>query len=200
MGTMLIPPKDLIGEVLFPRRAAAAGAGGHSEIECRVIDLFDRFRSPLLRYALSLGLSVHDAEDVIQEVFLALFGHLQLGKSRRNLHGWIFRVAHNLSLKKRTANIRLQDTLGTDTTVVEGLLDATPNPEEQMASGQEMGRLRATLRALPEQDRCCLTLRAEGLRYRELAMTLGISLGSVSISLARSLARLRSASQGQTLW
>jgi RNA polymerase sigma-70 factor, ECF subfamily len=200
VGTMLIPPKDLTGEVLFSRPAAAAGAGRHSEIECRVIELFDRFRSPLLRYALSLGLSVHDAEEIIQEVFLALFGHLQLGKSRRNLHGWIFRVAHNLSLKRRVANIRLQDALGTGTIAVEELLDAAPNPEERMASGQEMGRLQATVRALPEQDRCCLTLRAEGLRYREIATTLGISLGSVSISLARSLARLRSASQGQTLW
>jgi RNA polymerase sigma-70 factor, ECF subfamily len=197
---MLIPPRDLIGEALFPRLVVAAGTGGLSEVECQVIDLFDRFRNPLLRYTLSFGLSVQDAEEVTQEVFLALFGHLQLGKSRRNLRGWIFRVAHNLALKRRAANKRLQDTLDTDATVVSELLDAAPNPEERMASGQEMGRLQATLRALPEQDRWCLTLRAEGLHYREIATALGISLGSVSISLARSLARLRSASQGPTLW
>ncbi|MGC1256082.1 MAG: sigma-70 family RNA polymerase sigma factor [Candidatus Acidiferrales bacterium] len=196
---MLIPPRGLTGEVLYPGPAASAGTGCASEVDCQVIDLFDRFLSPLLRYALSLGLSLHDAEEVIQEVFLALFGHLQLGKSRRNLRGWIFRVAHNLALKRRAANKRLQDKLGTDASVIDGLLDAAPNPEERMASGQEMGRLQTTFRALPEQDRWCLTLRAEGLRYREIATTLGISLGSVSISLARSLARLRSASQGQTL-
>jgi RNA polymerase sigma-70 factor (ECF subfamily) len=43
---------------------------------------------------------------------------------------------------------------------------------------------------LPEQDRCCLGLRAEGLRYREIAKVLGMSLGAVSVSLQRSLARL----------
>ena len=58
--------------------------------------LFDQFRNPLLRYALSLGISVHDAEEVTQEVFLALFRRLQLGRPRKNLRGWIFRVAHNL--------------------------------------------------------------------------------------------------------
>jgi RNA polymerase sigma-70 factor (ECF subfamily) len=145
---------------------------------------------------LSFGLSVHDAEEVTQDVFLALFRHLQRGKSRRNLRGWIFRVAHNLALKQRAANKRIQAALDDDSTIIHAKLDATPNPEEQMTSGQTLQRLRTVLRALPEQDRCCLTLRAEGLRYREIAATLGISLGSVSLSLTRSLARLGSAERG----
>jgi RNA polymerase sigma-70 factor (ECF subfamily) len=48
----------------------------------------------------------------------------------------------------------------------------------------------AVVRVLPETDRCCLLLRAEGLRYRDIARALGISLGAVSLSLGRSLARL----------
>jgi len=43
---------------------------------------------------------------------------------------------------------------------------------------------------LPEEDRRCLVLRAEGLRYREIASVLEISLGSVALSLERSLTRL----------
>jgi RNA polymerase sigma-70 factor (ECF subfamily) len=50
--------------------------------------------------------------------------------------------------------------------------------------------LLAVLRALPEQDQYCLYLRAEGLRYREISEVLGISLGTVSNSLGRSLGRL----------
>jgi RNA polymerase sigma-70 factor (ECF subfamily) len=38
-------------------------------------------------------------------------------------------------------------------------------------------------------------LRAEGLRYREIAQTLAMSLGAVSISLARSLARIARATE-----
>jgi RNA polymerase sigma-70 factor, ECF subfamily len=51
------------------------------------------------------------------------------------------------------------------------------------------------LQALPERDRCCLGLRLEGLRYREIGQVLGMSLGAVSISLTRSLARLMRANE-----
>jgi RNA polymerase sigma-70 factor, ECF subfamily len=193
---MLLPPRNFAAELSFPIPAPAAVSEKPSEIECEVINLFDRYRNPLLRYVLSFGLSVYDAEEITQDVFLALFRHLQRGKSRRNLRGWIFRVAHNLALKQRAANNRLQTALDDGSEIARSKLDASPNPEEQMTSSQTLQRLRAVLRALPEQDRCCLSLRAEGLRYREIAAALGISLGSVSLSLTRSLARLESAEKG----
>jgi RNA polymerase sigma-70 factor (ECF subfamily) len=193
---MLLPPRNFAAELSFPLASPAAASEKPSDIECEVINLFDQFRDPLLRYVLSFGLYLHDAEEVTQDVFLALFRHLQRGKSRRNLRGWIFRVAHNLALRQRAANKKLQAALDDDSTIAHARVDATPNPEEQMTSGQTLRRLRSVLRALPEQDRCCLSLRAEGLRYREIAATLGISLGSVSLSLTRSLARLESAEKG----
>jgi RNA polymerase sigma-70 factor, ECF subfamily len=188
---MLIRQADSLHELALP---ANAGTGSKpSEIECEVIDLFEQFRNPLLRYVISLGLSVHDGEEIIQEVFMALFRHLQMGKSRRNLRGWVFRVAHNLALKQQIVNRRVQTTLDLDETVARRQPDGSPNPEEQAASSQRLERMQAILRALPEQDRCCLSLRAEGLRYREIAAALGISLGAVSIALTRALARIECA-------
>jgi RNA polymerase sigma-70 factor (ECF subfamily) len=64
-----------------------------------------------------------------------------------------------------------------------------------LAEAQRRQKLQTVLRALPQQDRYCLCLRAEGLRYREIAQVLNISLGTVSMSLARSLARLERADQ-----
>jgi RNA polymerase sigma-70 factor (ECF subfamily) len=132
---------------------------------------------------------VHDAEEIVQEVFLSLFRHLQLRRSRRNLRGWIFRVAHNLTLKQRHANQRSRDRLASDVAIAEPS-DPAPGPEEQLSSAQRRERLLAVVHALPEADQDCLWMRAEGLRYREIASVLGISLGAVSISLTRSLARL----------
>jgi RNA polymerase sigma-70 factor, ECF subfamily len=176
-----------------------AGAGAcpakSCEVEGEVIRLFDQFRTPLLRYALSLGLSVHDAEEIIQEVFLALFRHLQLEKPKENLQGWMFRVAHNLSLKCRRERQRSQRAPDANGMLSESRVDTAPNPEEQVLSAQRQSRLMAVLNALPEQDQMCLRLRAEGLRYREIARIVGISLGAVSISLTRSLARLMCADE-----
>jgi RNA polymerase sigma-70 factor (ECF subfamily) len=190
MGAMTITPPDSVSELSFPRATTAAVSATPSEIECEVMDLFDQFRNPVLRYVLSFGISVHDGEEVTQEVFLALFRHLQLGKCRRNLRGWIFRVAHNLALKQRYENRRSRDTMESDWTIAERRFDPSPNPEEQVSSTQRRRRLLDVLHAFPEEDQCCLRLRAEGLRYREIAAVLGISLGAVSISLTRSLARL----------
>src|SRR5215831_19010220 len=74
--------------------------------EEEVTRLFGQFRVPLLRYIYTLGLCLEDGEEVVQEVFLSLFQHLNQGKSRQNLAGWIFRVGHNLALKKRHATAR----------------------------------------------------------------------------------------------
>ena len=106
-----------------------------------------------------------------------------------NLHGWVFRVAHNLALKRRHAS-RGSETVLAAAGDAAGHCDPGPSPEEQAVQRQRQVRLLAVVRALPEQDRCCLHLRAEGLRYREIAKVLGVSLGAVSLSLQRSLARL----------
>lgn len=154
----------------------------------RVIELFHELRSPLLRYLLGIGLRVQDGEEVAQEVFLALFQHLDRGRPEHNLRGWVFRTAHNLGLKRRAACAK-------EAADIPDRPDAASNPEEALLTREKSEHLEAILRALPEQDRWCLALRAEGLRYREIADVLDVSLGSVSASLARSLARLSRARQ-----
>jgi RNA polymerase sigma-70 factor, ECF subfamily len=183
-------PVDSINELSFPTTPVSAHSAKLSEIEREVMNLYDRSRDSLLRYALSFGISLHDAEEVTQEVFLSLFRHLQMGRSRRNLRGWIFRVTHNLALKQRYANKSLCDRMALSEAVAEQLSDPSQNPEEHLSSAQRRCRLLAVVQALPETDQNCIRLRAEGLRYREIAAVLGISLGTVSTSLTRSIARL----------
>jgi RNA polymerase sigma-70 factor (ECF subfamily) len=190
------PPSECAYEVPFPVSSPARTADKKSQCEEEVIHLFGLFRNSLLRYVISLGLSRHDGEEIIQEVFLALFRHLQLERPRKNLRGWIFRVAHNLALKRRAANKTAQTLFDSHEAVTHRQPDPAPSPEQQAASNQRWRRMQAVLRALPEQDRFCLYLRAEGLRYREIAAALGISLGAVSIALARSLARMKPVDEG----
>ncbi|MGC2108166.1 MAG: sigma-70 family RNA polymerase sigma factor [Candidatus Korobacteraceae bacterium] len=173
-------------------RGASAGS---SEIEVEVVTLFDELRNRLLRYVLAFGICPSDGEEIIQEAFLSLFQHLQQQRSRQNLRGWLFRVAHNQALKRLAANARRRDLLDLDVSSAQIHPDPAPNPEEQVRFTQRQTRLGAVLEALPTHDQQCLRLRAEGLRYREIAEVLGISLGSVSASLARSLARLARADE-----
>jgi RNA polymerase sigma-70 factor, ECF subfamily len=192
--SVLMPDSTMDLSISTGADAALPAAQSEVDMEAEVIALFDQFRDRLLRYVLSIGVYAHDGEDIIQEVFLSLFRHLRLGKSRANLRGWVFRVAHNLALKQRYSRGRHQ--AEGDSRLAENQLDPATNPEEQFSDGERQKKLLAIVCALAEQDQWCLYLRAEGLRYREIADTLGISLGSVSHSLARSIARLARGDEG----
>ena len=98
-------------------------------------------------------------------------------------------MAHNLGLNDGMASAR-EALVMSDEGFAAGLPTRGENPEEQLLSSQRHKRLQVVFRALQEQDQWCLSLRAEGLRYREIAEVLDISLASVSTSLGRSLARL----------
>ena len=157
-----------------------------------VLRLFDVHRDGVHRYVRALGIADRDAEDVVQDVFLALFHHLARGRPRTNLRGWIFRVGHNLALRhlKREARRRR---VGAD--LVSRWTVAASSPEDRYASRQRRVRLAVAVNALPARERRCLQLRAEGLRYREIARVLGLSLGTVANTMARALARLRRADE-----
>jgi len=170
-------------------RSATDPGNRRDRLEEDVVALFDEFREPLLRYLSGSGIAFPDCEDVTQETFFALFHHLREGKSRENIRGWLFRVAHNLATK-RFHRRRRDSQVQAEAWMEDSAIDPAPNPEGQAVISQRRQRLLAVVQALPEQDRRCLFLRAEGLRYREIAEVLNMSLGAVSLSLARSLARV----------
>jgi RNA polymerase sigma-70 factor (ECF subfamily) len=191
---MTVPSQDSTIELRLP--AATSGARSSHEIENVVLHLFDQTRARLSSYVLAFGLPHHDAEDIVQETFLSLFHHLERGRPRWNLHGWLFRVAHNLALKRRQAQRRLAQDLNHEEALARHP-DPGHNAEEHLAFNQVHQRLRSIFEVLPEQDQRCLMLRAEGLKYREIAKILGISLGTVSLSLSRSLAKMSRATEGE---
>jgi RNA polymerase sigma-70 factor (ECF subfamily) len=181
-------------DLLLLGKPAVGEVSTSSAIEATVTELFEQFRHGMLRYIGSLGLSVHDGEEIVQEVFLLLFQHLRDRKSQENLRGWLFRVAHNLALKRRIANQAATKT--TCCISADEHHDPQPSPEDNLFFRQRRDRLLSVLQALPERDQYCLYLRAEGLQYREIAEVLDISLGGVSKSLARAIRRLGNADHG----
>jgi RNA polymerase sigma-70 factor (ECF subfamily) len=175
--------------------AAIQSPAAHRRPEEEVVLLFEQFRVPLLRYLSGLGLALADCEEVIQDAFLSLFLHLDRGKPRDNIRGWLFRVAHNLGLKRRERIRRDLEACSRVGHAEDIAVDPCPSPEDQLEASRKRKIVLSVVEALAHTDRQCLILRAEGLRYREIAGILGTSLGSVSGSLARTLARIARATE-----
>jgi RNA polymerase sigma-70 factor (ECF subfamily) len=168
-----------------------------SAIQADTLALFDDVGPVLYRYLRSRGLTEDAADDVVQETFLALFRHLSLGRPRHNLRGWIFEVGRRLASKQRVRALRRLDVeVPWRARVAAAAIDPGATPEAQVLADQRRSRLQRVVRALPERDRQCLLLRAEGLQYRDIAQALGVSLGGVAKALARALGRIAH-SEGQ---
>jgi RNA polymerase sigma-70 factor (ECF subfamily) len=167
-------------------------------------ELFAELRAPLCRYVISLGLSPQDADEVAQEAFLRLHSHLlaqrespeprgrgdQRDRPEENLRGWIFRVAQNLAHdQRRRSSTRAAGSLD-DSAEAQQAIDAQAGPEQRLLQDERTARLHAAMQALPQRQQQCLRLRAEGLRYREIADVLGVGVSTVAEAIHQALTRL----------
>lgn len=155
-----------------------------------VAQLFVEAREDVYRYLLTLGLHPPQAQEATQEVFLRLYATLRKGEDIHNRRAWIFRVAHNYGLKVRAK----QNTEMAFDPEMEGRLRApAADPERDLLDRERALRFHRAVQALSEQQRRCLHLRLEGLRYPEIGAALGISASAVGEFLRRAIARLRKA-------
>ncbi len=164
----------------------------------KTIEQYDELRSFLRRYLSCVGLEPQEAEDIIQETFLKLLEGLGGEMKVKNLRGWTFRVAHNL-----TANLHKEATklLSAEAEEVAQFLksriDARLNPEEVVLQKERLARLVSGVSRLSPQQRQALhlraeglRLRAEGLRYREIAVLLAVNRQRVGKVIQEALMHL----------
>ena len=172
--------EELTGIVLRERAA--------STLQDQVAQLFLEARDDVYRYLLSLGLYPPQAQEGAQEVFLRLYATLKKGEKIQNPRAWIFRVAHNLGLKIRA---RQNNQAPFDADLESQILAPELNPEQSLLQREQALRFHRAIEGLSNQQRQCLFLRLEGLRYPEIGSALGISPSAVGEFLRRAIARLK---------
>jgi RNA polymerase sigma-70 factor (ECF subfamily) len=162
-------------------------------LQVQVGQLFEECREDVYRYLLTLGLTPPRAQEATQEVFLRLYAVMKKGDAIQNPRAWVFRVAHNWGLKVRA---RYAAETPFDPELEVRLASPGRNPEQDMLARERMQRFHHAVEGLSEQQKRCLFLRMEGLRYPEIATTLGISASAVGEFLRRAVARLKKVRDG----
>jgi len=161
---------------------------GLPALQAQVAQLFEECREDVYRYILTLGLDPGRAQEAAQEVFLRLYIALKKGEQIQNPRGWIFRVAHNYGLKVRA---RQSAEAGFQPDLESWLASPTRSPEHELLERERLLHFHRAVENLSEQQKRCLFLRMEGLRYPEIGSALGISTSAVGEFLRRAMARLR---------
>jgi RNA polymerase sigma-70 factor (ECF subfamily) len=157
-------------------------------LQAQVSQLFEETREDVFRYLLTLGLDPARAQESAQEVYLRLYTSLKKGEQIENPRGWIFRVAHNYGLKVRA---RQAAEASYEPGLDERLASSSQNPEHDLLERERLLRFHRAVENLSEQQKRCLFLRMEGLRYPEIGAAMGISVSAVGEFLRRAMIRLR---------
>jgi RNA polymerase sigma-70 factor (ECF subfamily) len=166
------------------------------KLEEQITRLFDELCEPVRRYLLYLGVSPTDADEIVQETFFRLCRHLHAGGREDKLRGWVFRVAHNISINKLKSRKRFFSSVPEALSELDAVADPRRGPEELLLLREKMARVHAAVSALSEQQKQCLYLRAEGFRYREIAEILEVTISTVAESLRRAIRKLVTESHG----
>jgi len=154
-----------------PKQAAAELDIGNATTE----QVFREHYQSVYRLALSLSGDHADAEDIAQEVFVAIIGALPRFRGDAKLSTWIYRIALRVGtrwLAKRGAVSELPPTLlAADQSIPIDLVNA--------------------LRKLPIDSRMVILLVAiEGLSHSEVADVLAVPVGTVASRLYYARKRL----------
>ncbi|MFQ6048009.1 MAG: RNA polymerase sigma factor [Phycisphaerae bacterium] len=180
-----------------PRQPLAELIGRAQRHDARAFEeLVDRFGQPLFGLLFRLTGSRHEAEDLLQELFLRVVQTIQTYQHDGRFEAWLFRIAINLArdrarkIRRRPATLRpgqLTDWVS---------LDARPGPDQppdQLSQHAErLDRLQQALAALSPPQREVIMLRHfSGLSFKDIAEIMGTPIGTALARAHRALAHLR---------
>lgn len=128
-----------------------------------------------------------DAEDVTQEVFVALCKSIGNFRGESALGTWVYRVTVNICLKHQSR--RPPESAPLDDLPV---ADAGPTPEDHAARAELSAQVEGALANLSDNHREVVVLHEmHGLTYAECAEALGVPIGTVKSRLFHAFGRLR---------
>lgn len=148
--------------------------------------LFVRYYSRLCCYVYRLLGEKEDAEDVVQELFLTLWNNRKKIAIVENVSGYLYKMARNLALN----HIRTQTNYKT---ILDNQEEQLPYYEENLLETEEFRMaLYDCINLLPGRCKEVLLLhRVKGLKQKEIADQLSISVKTIKNQIWASLQRLK---------
>jgi len=135
----------------------------------------------IARIAASHEARPHLAEELVQEIWFAVWRALPAFRGDSSLRTFVARIAANRAATHVAKAVRTPKSEDAH----EALVAPGDDPEAAALARDRNARLLMALRGLPLVSRQAVTLTLEGFGPSEIAASLGISANAVSIRLAR---------------
>jgi len=151
--------------------------------------LFRSSYSSLVRYSASIVKDQDTAEEIVQDLFYRLWKEREKLKINSSLNGYLFRSIYNRSLRW-IEHMKVVRKYESDASLSDHESPSTPLQQLQLGELQDI--IAGTMERLPERCGEIFYLnRFEGLKYREIADRLSISVKTVEANMGRALKEFR---------
>jgi RNA polymerase sigma factor (sigma-70 family) len=151
--------------------------------------LYERYSEQIFRYCLTHLRSSAEAEEALQTTFLCAHRALRRGTTPRMEAAWLFSIARNVCIAaRRAAAVRGEREIADDPRTLDESVSARRGQFDELVGVKDV------LVRMPESQRRAILLREwQGLSYREIAATLGLTQAAVETLIFRAR---RSLAQG----
>lgn len=151
--------------------------------------LFNQYYTPLTRYAQTLVCDIHEAEDIVQQLFVSVWEKRQQQEINTSVRAFLYKSVYHASLnvlKHQKVKTKFQ-LFGSEDQ------DLTQNEASELIETNELEQqIKEALKKLPP---ACATVfklsREENLKYKEIAQHLEISIKTVENQMGKALSILR---------
>ncbi|MCZ6691203.1 MAG: sigma-70 family RNA polymerase sigma factor [Planctomycetota bacterium] len=160
-------------------------------------DLVERYQERLHRVLVRISDDHHDAEDLLQEVFVKAYRALDRFAGESQLFTWLYRIAINTALSHRRKGRGRPRPVSLEQGRNEGgalpeLPDTRRGAPAELEAAEEIDQVRRAIASLDDDHRTVVVLKdIEGLRYEEIAEIIGCPRGTVKSRIHRARMAIR---------
>ncbi len=181
-------------EMLSQEKELIARLQAHDARACE--QLIDDYANMVFNVCYRILQDEQEAEDAMQETFLAVYRNIDAFRGDAKLSSWLYRVASNKALsllrsrsRKQGKNTPIEDETGEALPIID---DQAVTAEKRIERQEEAAALQAGLAAMSPKLRAALTLyEIEGLSMKETAAALDISESAAKLRVHRGRQFLR---------
>lgn len=156
------------------------------------MEITSRYQKNVFQLAYSFFQNREDALDIVQDTFLRIYRKMHYYEPGKSFKNWVLQIAKNLCIDRYRKNHKKHDqkVLGGDEIEEIQLTDDKGNERN---SNTDIKRIVAKcLKQLPERQRMIFVMKHYNeLKYKEIAETLGIAVGTVKSLNFKAVNKLR---------
>jgi RNA polymerase sigma factor (sigma-70 family) len=156
------------------------------EFKMRIIPLGQN----LYRFASGILKDSHEAEDVVQDIFLKLWNMRDRMEEIKNINAFTYKMTRNICLDKlKGRRMQYYDTAG------RGIPEPEvndPNPESLVEMKDSSERIKNLISNLPEQQKSVIHMRdVDGYSYEEISEIMDMEINAIRVTLSRARRSVR---------